>query len=239
MELWTGFVVGFVGSLHCIGMCGPIAIALSGRRGSHLGFLIKRLLYNIGRTITYSLMGIVAGLIGASVRVAGYQNTLSIALGVLVLLAVLIPSRLTSRLFPLQTWTKMGDKIKALWAKLFGQRSYGSFFLIGILNGFLPCGLVYMALAGAAATGAVTSSILYMFLFGVGTIPVMLATTYLGSFIGLGIRNFVNKLLPVGAIVLAVLLIVRGLSLGIPYLSPRAMMTEVDGDSTVVMECCH
>ncbi len=93
MEVWTGFVVGLLGSLHCVGMCGPIVAALPQGEGGKLSFLYGRLLYNCGRVITYALIGLVFGLIGKTIFMAGYQQGLSIAIGVVIILAVITPSR--------------------------------------------------------------------------------------------------------------------------------------------------
>jgi sulfite exporter TauE/SafE len=94
-------------------------------------------------------------------------------------------------------------------------------FLIGILNGFLPCGLVYVALAGAIASGDAISGAAVMILFGLGTIPAMFAASVFGKFINIGIRTKLRKAVPALAILLAAVFILRGLNLGIPYLSPR------------------
>lgn len=239
MEIWTAFVIGLVGSLHCIGMCGPIVIALPGRNASRLRFLAGRLVYNAGRVISYTLLGLLAGLLGAGVRMAGFQRWLSIALGVLILLAVILPSRITSRFFPAGLWTVINVHSRKLWQRLFARHTTGSLLLIGFLNGFLPCGLVYAAMAGAASTGSIPSGMVYMAVFGLGTFPVMLATALAGKFLTLAIRNSLHRLIPVGAMVLASLLILRGLSLGIPYVSPKMMTTENNGQQTVDFECCQ
>jgi len=239
MDAWTGFVIGLVGSLHCIGMCGPIVIALPGRNTSRLRFLASRLIYNSGRVISYTILGVIAGLLGASLSMAGFQQGLSIGLGILILLGVILPSKFASRLFPSRLWTKTSNRLKQLWGKLFSNHSLGSMLLIGFLNGFLPCGFVYVGMAGAASTGSIQSSMLFMALFGLGTFPVMLATAFAGNFISLKIRNTINKLIPVGAVILATLLIIRGLSLGIPYLSPKFSTVTENGEEKVQVDCCH
>ena len=91
-----------------------------------------------------------------------------------------------------------------------------------------------MALAGAAATGGVVQGALFMSLFGLGTFPIMLATSLFGPLLGQGIRNALNRLLPVGAVALALLLILRGMSLGIPYISP-----DLSRQGTAQETSCH
>ena len=238
MELWTAFIIGLAGSAHCIGMCGPIVIALpsaSGRRGR---FVTGRLFYNIGRTVTYALMGSVSGLIGHALAAGGYQQVLSISLGVLILILILLPTGRLNRLIPFDFYHHFIARMKFYWSRLFKSDSYGSMLLIGVLNGFLPCGLVYVALAGAATTSSPLTGMAYMAMFGLGTIPVMLAASLAGGMVGQKVKRTINKLLPVGGILLAALLILRGLSLGIPFISPKMQVDQATG-AQEVHSCCE
>ena len=221
MDIWTGFIIGLFGSFHCVGMCGPITLALPGGYNQRRSWILGRVLYNLGRIVTYSFMGIIFGIIGQSIALAGYQQSLSIALGVLILLGVFLPSKYARKVFPFAPFQKFMGAIRNFWGKLFRNNSHPSLFTIGILNGFLPCGFVYVGLAGAMSTGGIFSSAAYMALFGFGTFPIMLATALAGNWIGIEVRRFIQKLVPVGAVLLAVLFILRGLSLGIPYVSPK------------------
>ncbi|MFC2170351.1 sulfite exporter TauE/SafE family protein [Calditrichota bacterium] len=238
MEIWTGFIIGFFGSVHCIGMCGPIVLALPGAQSNRLFFITSRIFHSLGRSLTYALMGLVIGLIGQSIKVAGFQQGLSIVLGVMILLGVLLPSRFSSKLLNSPVVQKGIAKTRSWWASLFGHKSLVSLFVIGILNGFLPCGFVYVGLAGAASTGSAINGALFMALFGFGTTPALLATALAGKMIGIGFRSFVRKLLPAGAILLATLMILRGLSLGIPYISPDMEHSRA-GSATELPECCE
>lgn len=218
-------MIGLAGSFHCIGMCGPIVLALPGGKDSPWRLFWSRLLYNIGRTLTYGFMGLIMGLIGESISLGGYQRPLSITIGVLILIAVILPSRFMQKVYPAGTYTKITSSLKRLWGRFFQTNTYGSLLVIGLLNGFLPCGLVYMALAGSLATGSIPGGITYMLLFGLGTTPILLAMSFTGNFVGIRLRRFINRMLPVGAAVIAVLFILRGLALGIPYISPPADMS--------------
>lgn len=92
MEIWTALIIGFAGSLHCVGMCGPIVLALPTKINSkNLTFILKRLLYNIGRVTTYFLIGLGAGYVGQSVKLWGFQQLLSILIGIVILLWVIVP----------------------------------------------------------------------------------------------------------------------------------------------------
>jgi sulfite exporter TauE/SafE len=235
MEALSGLALGFLGSLHCIGMCGPIALALPSQSKSKLSFYSGRILYNLGRVVTYSIMGLVIGLIGQKINLAGYQQIVSIVLGVVILVIVLLPSRIKNyfiQLKPVQIITK---KLQSSIGVLFRKGSQSSLFSIGILNGFLPCGFVYVALAGAVAMGNVEKSILFMVLFGIGTIPAMFSASIVTNLFGQNFRKKIHRAIPVFASVLAVIFILRGLNLGIPYLSPKMKtVTQVNPSH----DCC-
>ncbi len=221
MILWTAFIVGLFGSLHCIGMCGPIALALPVFEGDRSKLLTSRFLYNIGRTITYAGLGAFIGLVGKGLSVAGTQQWLSIIAGALLILIVFLPSSVASRFTLLKPAVHFTGWIKKRFGSLLGKKSVSSVFMIGLINGFLPCGLVYVALAGALATGSTYQGMLYMVFFGLGTLPLMFVFSLAGQFIGVNARRKFTKLIPAFIFVLGVLFILRGLNLGIPYISPQ------------------
>lgn len=233
--LWSAFLIGLFGSFHCIGMCGPIALAIPVQDNSRLNLIVGRLLYNIGRAFTYSVIGMVFGLIGQSLSIAGPQQFISIIAGVLILLMVLLPSRLSQKIYLLKPAYQFTNAIKIKFGKLLRRKSNYTTFLIGLLNGFLPCGLVYIAVAGAIASGGYIDGAVYMFLFGIGTIPIMLAVSLAGNFISISLRKNINKLIPVFMVVLGCLFILRGMNLGIPYVSPQIQQSEIV-DETLI---CH
>ena len=220
-EILASFFVGLLGSFHCIGMCGPIAIALPVPKSNNLSFVTGRLLYNLGRVVTYSFLGAVFGLLGSRLVISGFQQSVSIVLGVAIVIAVLIPPKYKSKISQHKFVQKITLPLKSGISDLFKRGTFSAMFLIGILNGFLPCGLVYVALAGAIASGDAISGSAVMILFGLGTVPTMFAATIFGKFINLNIRRKISKAVPVFALVLGLLFIVRGMGLGIPYISPK------------------
>ena len=230
MFLLTALLLGLVGSLHCVGMCGPIALALplqQNKNRSRIGGIAQ---YNFGRAITYSVLGALSGLAGSSVLWAGGQQLLSIVAGSIILLFLI--AGLVGKKFPLPAGlNKLYSKLREQLGKLFKQKRAGALFMIGLLNGLLPCGLVYAALAGAAATGSVVNGALFMFVFGTGTIPALFTLSYAGAHLSITFRQRLQKMVPVLVGIMAVLLIVRGLGLGIPYVSPSFVNDTVD--------CCH
>lgn len=233
-EVLTSFFVGLFGSLHCIGMCGPIAIALPVPNSGNLSFIAGRLLYNLGRVFTYSFLGAVFGLLGSRLVISGFQQSISIVLGIAIVIAVLIPPKYKAKISQHKVVQKITRPLKSGISDLFNKGTFSAMFLIGILNGFLPCGLVYVALAGAIASGDAISGSAVMILFGLGTIPTMFAATIFGKFVNLNIRRKVSKAMPVFALILGVLFILRGMSLGIPYISPKISAQVVDESN---MDC--
>ncbi len=217
MDLWTALILGLVGGLHCAGMCGPLALALPrGPEHGSLSFLLGRLAYNTGRIVTYCGLGLVFGALGKTLWMAGVQRWTSIALG-LLLLSGLAFSRKMALWRPV---TLLVQKLKFGMSGLLRQRSFVALGTLGMLNGLLPCGLVYVACAGAAATGGFMTGLEYMAAFGLGTVPVMFAISASGRLIPPTLRLKLSRAIPISVFLLATLLILRGMSLGIPYVSP-------------------
>jgi uncharacterized protein len=226
MDIWTAFFLGLVGSLHCAGMCGPLALALPVTGKATGGFVLGRAAYNLGRLVTYCLLGLVFGLLGRSLLLAGIQRWVSIALGVF-LLTGLFASRKLALWRPV---TSVVERLKTHMAGLLHRRSLLALGLLGLLNGLLPCGLVYVAGAGATATSGILDGAEYMAAFGAGTVPMMLAISLSGRLVPFSLRLKLQRLIPVSVFLLGALLILRGLSLGIPYVSP-----DLAGGGA----CCH
>lgn len=216
MELWTAFILGLAGSLHCAGMCGPLVLALPGAGRSGPAYALGRLVYNAGRLVTYGLLGMVFGLIGRTLAVAGFQRWVCLAAGAAILTGLMVSRRsvLPGLVAQPVSW------LKASLGRLLQRRSFASLFCFGGLNGLLPCGLVYVACAGAAASGGLMSSIEYMLVFGLGTVPMMLGIGLVGRVVPAGFRLKFQRAIPVCLVLVGFLLILRGLSLGIPYVSP-------------------
>lgn len=234
MELWTAFTIGALGSFHCIGMCGPIALALPVHSGSTAHKLTGSLLYNLGRVATYSAFGALFGVIGQGFSLFASQQWLSVGLGALILVSAVLPTALTRHLSPASSVSRGIGRLKSGMQHFFRQRSYRALFAIGLLNGLLPCGMVYLAIAGAIATGDSLMGAAYMALFGAGTLPVMWGTVLAGNFVSLRLRGLIRQAVPVVIAGIGILFIVRGLNLGIPYLSPKI---EAKAETTAVK--CH
>ncbi len=215
--LLTGLALGFFGSLHCVGMCGPIVLALPGKTALFSRFASLRLVYNLGRIFTYSWLGLVLGIFGKQLQLNGWQEIISVSTGVIILLFTLLP--ILSVRF--KNVFQPGRLLGGILGDFLYKPTYAGQLITGMLNGLLPCGMVYLALAGALLVGDPLGSASFMAAFGTGTLPAMLAVALLGRQVLGNWRPWFRKLTPVIAVAMAILFILRGLSLGIPYVSPQ------------------
>jgi len=224
--LLAAISLGFLGSFHCIGMCGPIALSLPVHQKPPAQKTLLILLYNLGRMISYAVLGSVVGLVGQSIAFAGYQQALSISIGLLLLAGLFLPRLTFLQKKTPELITRIFSGLRRTMGHFLRQGKTSALFVLGLMNGFLPCGLVYMGLAGAAATGSWFEGALFMFVFGSGTVPVMLSLPLAGSFISVNTRNQIRKTVPLVIGLTATLLILRGMNLGIPYVSPAIHKNE-------------
>ncbi|BFM44492.1 sulfite exporter TauE/SafE family protein [Flavobacterium sp. CFS9] len=204
-------------------MCGPIAMMLPVDRQNEAKKVTQIITYHLGRLTAYATIGLIFGLLGRGFFLAGLQQKMSIFIGLAMIVIVLIPEKVFSKYNFSKPVYKMISRVKSSLGNQFKDRSYKSLFTIGLLNGFLPCGMVYVALFGAIAMQSASLGVLYMLLFGVGTIPLMTVVVYVNSLIKLPFRNKIQKAIPYVAVIIGVLFILRGLGLGIPYISPSNM----------------
>lgn len=230
--LTFGLLTGF----HCAGMCGPIAISLPLKDESWLHRSMGAIIYNLGRIIPYSLMGAVFGLLGQGFKFAGFQQSLSIVIGAIMILSVLFPLLFKSfasksPVFPVV------ERIKDKLGNLFGTKTNLSLFTIGLLNGLLPCGPVYVAIGLSLVSANIFTGALYMAIFGFGTIPVMLSLSLVGNYFTTAFRTKIRQFVPVFIIILGVWFVLKGLGLGIHFISPSDQKLKVNTE--VTKKCCN
>ena len=228
--LWTALVLGLAGSFHCLGMCGPIAFVLPVERSSKSKLIFQTFLYHLGRIISYSLIGLLFGLIGKGLYLAGFQQRLSILMGVVMIALVLIPISIFNKYNFTKPLYRIIGQVKQKLGSYLTKKSNKAIFSIGFFNGFLPCGLVYIALLGSISVGNILNGSLYMVLFGIGTIPLMTGAIFLGNFVNLSLRNKIQKAIPVFVVIIGLLFIMRGLGLGIPYISPSDAKLQISNN---------
>ncbi|OCB70337.1 hypothetical protein SAMN05192550_2668 [Flavobacterium glycines] len=232
--LYTALIFGLISSFHCIGMCGPIAMMLPVDRSNPAKKVTQILSYHLGRISAYAVIGFVFGLLGKGFFMAGMQQKLSVIIGVLMIVAIVIPEKTFAQYNFSKPVFRLISKVKQALGNQFKKKSYQSLFTIGLLNGFLPCGMVYVALFGAIAMQSIGLGIFYMVLFGLGTVPLMSTVVYINSFLTVSIRNKIQKAIPYVVVLIGVLFILRGLGLGIPYVSPATMSLFVQANPN-----CH
>ena len=214
------FMIGLLGSVHCVGMCGPLAFGVPSLRSGWFYLVLDKLLYQSGRIISYCILGVLIGLLGRQIWLAGLQQGVSILSGLLIILAAL------SRIFKFSLSNSSSLLLKPFNAMFsYALQHRANHLIIGLINGFLPCGFVYLAMAGALNTGAVPSAISYMFWFGLGTTPLMFIAAVSVGFTSALFRKRINQLIPFLMLFLGCWFMLRGLELNIPYLSPPKAAT--------------
>lgn len=227
--LFSSVILGLVSSLHCVGMCGPIAMMLPVDRQNKTRKTLQIILYHLGRLLSYGFLGLIFGLIGRSLYLAGIQQQLSIVIGILIVSVAMIPERIFARYNFSKPIYRIISYVKTSLGKQFKNRSNKSIFTIGILNGFLPCGMVYVALFGALAMQNAIYGMLFMMLYGLGTVPLMSIVVYFSSYIKNSFGKNLTKVIPVITLCVGVLFILRGLGLDIPFVSPSNLQLFVGG----------
>ena len=215
----SGFALGAVSSFHCVGMCGPIAFSLPVYYLPAPKKLTGILLYHAGRILIYSLLGLFFGFVGRQFYVAGLQQYFSIALGCIILL-ILLQSALSKKLVRIKYFDQFQEKLQNIIAFYIQKKQLYGMLILGMANGLLPCGMVYFAITGAMAAGNLSGGVAFMLFFGLGTFPAMFLLTYFGTIISLNVRNHMRKAIPFFVATMGILLILRGLNLNIPMVSP-------------------
>lgn len=233
--LWTAFLLGFLGSFHCLGMCGPIALAVSAKDKSR--YLKNKLIYNLGRTVTYSGLGGLIGFLGFSLALAGIQQWISISMGVLIVVMAFTYKR-SERIVAQSGLFGAVGKLRNVLGKYLKRGGTSAFFITGMLNGFLPCGMVYLALIASLAMQSPLYGAAYMFFFGMGTIPMLISVMVTQHMMAASVRNKLTKGMPYFAMFIGILFIVRGMGLGIHYFSPHLALPSPDS-KVVEMTICE
>jgi len=218
--LYTALIFGLLSSLHCIGMCGPIAMMLPVDRNNEVKRAFQILVYHAGRLTSYAVLGFLFGLLGKGLYLAGIQQHMSILVGILMIVIAVVPEKIFAKYNFSRPIYKLISIVKSKLGSQFKRKSTDAIFTIGLFNGLLPCGLVYAALFGATAMQNTSLSVAYMLLYGIGTVPMMSAVVYVSNFISIPFRNKLQKLVPIVTVVIGVLFVLRGMGLGISYVSP-------------------
>lgn len=216
----SALVLGFATGFHCIGMCGPIALSMGMTKQQAIRFQLHNLSYNLGRIIMYALLGALLGLLGQGFEMAGIQQPLTIGVGVMMIVMAVFSFGGKDFVTKIPLINQVLFSVKKNLGKFLQRQNIHARFFTGLLNGLLPCGMVYVALTASLAAGGIWQGAVYMALFGLGTFPFMFSVVFFGGMIGQTLRNKVVKFVPIMMLIMGVLFVLRGLELGIPYLSP-------------------
>lgn len=211
--VFPSLMLGLAGSLHCVGMCGPIALAMAPDARARRAMALQALTYNAGRVLTYALLGGLFGLFGKGLAVAGMQQILSVVAGFLMLGMAVFVFNFEDRFLKINVFYRFANAVKLRLGRLLRSGATGSSFGIGLLNGFLPCGMVYAAIAGAVTTASAGEGALFMVMFGVGTVPLMLGVSLAGTTLKQRTRRQLRQVRPALLVLAGAVLIYRGLNL--------------------------
>jgi uncharacterized protein len=209
--LWSAFIMGFFGSLHCAGMCGPLTLLLPNDKKKYPAFFTGRVLYNIGRILTYAFLGLLIGFIGQNTTFFISKGVLSAWLGLIILIGLFFSGSIFNKNFIYSKLNRFTSKLKSAFRRNFDSNYFTGQFIFGIINGLLPCGLVYAALAGSFIQMNALSGSLFMALFGLGTVPIMLSISLGSGWIKKRFGSQIKNVIPVTYGLLACWLIFRGI----------------------------
>ncbi len=230
------FILGVISNLHCLGMCGPIALAIPLNRSSKSSKLFGILQYHLGRVLVYAILGYIVGYIGMGIKLFGVLQAISIIAGIGIIIYAW-RKKLTFFKNPFTSSLRHTSLLSQSMGKIMRSESPIKLFLLGALNGLLPCGMVYTALITAVVMGTPVLSATSMLAFGLGTLPGLVAFSLFAQQLGNPIRSKINRYLPYLITVVGLLIVLRGMNLNIPYISPKVSFSEEKKE--VVMDCCH
>ena len=209
----TPLLLGLAGSLHCIGMCGPLMLAIPLPASERRVVVWQMLLYHAGRILSYSALGVLFGLLGKGIAIAGFQQVLSLASGVFIIAMAFVAWRFEHLVTALPGFGAFTRAVQQKLGVLLRDHNRSATFSIGMLNGLLPCGMVYAALAGAISTTNSAEGGIFMALFGLGTLPLLLTATVAGRSFGFSLRAKIKVVQPILLTLAGLLLLQRGLHL--------------------------
>lgn len=223
--MFAPLLLGLAGSLHCVGMCGPLVLALPLDAAGKRHVIGQMLLYHSGRILMYATLGILFGLLGKGIALAGFQKVLSITAGLLMIVMAFAAWRFEQLVARIPGFGTFSQRVKTQMGRMLRQNGAKALFTMGMLNGLLPCGMVYAALAGAIASFGGVEGGLFMLIFGVGTLPLLLAVSVLGRSFSVSVRQKLRYWQPVLLTLAGVILLQRGLHLDLSLFEsavPRA-----------------
>ncbi|TAH23890.1 MAG: sulfite exporter TauE/SafE family protein [Cytophagales bacterium] len=208
----TPFLIGLLSSMHCIGMCGPITLALPVRTNVPLQKTLKYLLYNTGRIATYAFLGAIIGVFGMGINLIGFQYWVSIISGLLIILSVVVKIKSFKINFLERFSQWLRQKLNSSFIYYFKKSDTSALFILGLLNGLLPCGMVYIAIIGAIALATPLEASFFMIFFGLGTLPIMMMIPLIGQTLSNFFKSKTSLTIPILTTIIGGMLIFRGIN---------------------------
>jgi uncharacterized protein len=227
MTSFAPILLGLAGSLHCVGMCGPLMLACSPDAATRWLMLRQTLLYHTGRILTYSLLGLLFGLLGQGLLLAGLQKAMALLAGGGMLGMALFSWRTGGLSDTIPGIPLLSGWLRDTMGALLRQNTPYATVTLGFLNGFLPCGMVYAALAGAISSATPIEGSFFMAAFGMGTLPLLLATLFLSRSLSPTIRHRLRKAQPILLVIVGLALIHRGLHLDLSTIESAVPKAEL------------
>lgn len=219
IEWWLIISIAFAGSFgHCVGMCGGFIVAYSSTKidasMSRTAQLIRHSAYNLGRVSSYIVLGIIFGGIGALFNISmEFHGALFILAGIIMIITALGMFGLSKLIHLLERGFSSNSLFKTLFSRLIKSKNIGSFFALGVMNGFFPCGFVFFFAAKAAASASVIEGGLIMALFGLATVPTLLALGQSVSFFKeIAFRQTMNRIAALAILIYGLYSVYYGLA---------------------------
>lgn len=223
--MWlTALIMGVAGSLHCAGMCSPLAMAIT---STNKTALTNRILYNLGRILTYGILGAAVAGVGFVLPISGFQNILSLVLGTGLILVAVIGYKGTRIPFVTNGLSQFSSGLKKIFSGIIRHKTPAAFLLLGAINGLLPCGLTFLALSVCLTLAAPIDGFMYMLLFGAGTLPVMLGLVSAAGFVTRKLRWNIQTITTGMMVISGVLLIVRVFLIHLPEGHQHSSVLEI------------
>ena len=226
--MYAALILGLAGSLHCVGMCGPLVLSLPISPGGRRSHIVQLLMYHAGRSGAYAALGAGFGLLGKGLAMAGLQQGLSIGAGIIMLVMAIFAWRVERLAALAPGFNTFATFVSARMARLLKSESKGTWLGLGALNGLLPCGMVYAALAGAIGQADWGRGALFMLLFGLGTAPLLIGVGLARQRLSPEIRSRLRIVQPILLLLAGYLLIHRGLSLDLSLFESAVPPAQVD-----------
>lgn len=219
----TAFLLGIGGSFHCLGMCTPLVMAVTGiGRGN---VFRNKIIYNAGRIFTYAVLGGLAGWLGNALNWTAYQDSISVLSGIMLILFAVAGGRQFNILLVTPLLQRLALGLKKQFSRFLMVPGNVAMFSTGVINGLLPCGLTYLALTSCIAVSNPAEGIIYMTVFGAGTLGVMLGfSVFTDKIIHAGKFNL-QKVTTVSVLLAGILLILRALFIHTAHMEHAGSMT--------------